>query len=106
MLYLVKRLDITWSEMVNLTAVTTVLLVRAEGDDRYPFNIGNNSAGLINVNLPKHSATTFLVPSSGHSQWLSNILLQKRGNLHFEMPGKFEWPVVSWCSKMHFNIQE
>jgi hypothetical protein len=22
------------------------------------------------------------------------------------MPGKFEWPVVSWCSKMHFNIQE
>lgn len=62
----------TWSEMVNLTAVTTVVLIKGDGELRDRFSLGKRFAGSINVNLPKHSATTFLVPSSTHSQWRYN----------------------------------
>lgn len=63
---------LTWSEMVNLTAVTTVVLINGDGELRDRFNLGKRLAGSINVSLPKHSATTFLVPSSTHSQWRYN----------------------------------
>lgn len=59
----------TWSEIVNFTAVTTVVLINGDGEFRDRFNLGSKFDGSIKVNLPKHSATTFLVPSSWHSQW-------------------------------------
>lgn len=62
--------------MVNLIAVTTVLLVRADCDVRCVFKLASNVCGSIRVSLPRHSDTTFLVPSSGHSQWVNSIFLQ------------------------------
>lgn len=56
--------------MVNLTAVTVVVLISADGDFNDSCNVGNNLAGSINVNFPRHSATTLRVPSSVHSQCL------------------------------------
>lgn len=56
--------------MVNFTAVTVVVLMRADGDLSDSCNLGNKVAGSIRVNLPRHSATTFRVPSSVHSQCL------------------------------------
>lgn len=56
--------------MVNLTAVTVVVLIRADGDLSDSCSLGNRVAGSINVSLPRHSATTLRVPSSVHSQCL------------------------------------
>lgn len=62
-------MDWTWSEIVNLAAVTIVVLIRAEGLLRAARSRGNNPSGSVSVSLPKHSATTLRVPSSLHSQW-------------------------------------
>ena len=69
----------TWSEMVNLIAVTTVLRMRADSDERYFLSLGSSSSALTRVSLPRHSATTFLVPSSWHSQWFSSTDLGDTG---------------------------
>lgn len=58
----------TWSEIVNLTAVTTVVLIKGDGEFKDRLSLGKRFDGSISVSLPKHSATTFLVPSSTHSQ--------------------------------------
>ena len=64
-----------WSEMVNFMAVTTVVLMSADCDVREAFNLGSRAAGDIRQSLPRHSATTFLVPSSVHSVCLSKFQL-------------------------------
>ena len=51
-----------WSEMVNFMAVTTVVLMRAEGDDSAILSLGRRFSGSIRHNLPRHSATTLRVP--------------------------------------------
>lgn len=79
-----------WSEMVNLTAVTTELraydepagahaafnhgekVARESGpaqdalspESRYPLRRGSSVSGLMSASFPKHSATTLRVPSS------------------------------------------
>ena len=63
-------------------AVTTVLRVRAEGDVRCCLRLPSSVLGSIRVSLPKHSDTTFLVPSSGHSQWVNNIFLDENRCLY------------------------
>ena len=63
--------------MVNLIAVTTVLLVNEDCEPRLCFKLASRAAGSISVNLPRHSDTTFRVPSSGHSQWLNNMVLEQ-----------------------------
>ena len=62
-------IDWTWSEIVNLAAVTIVVLMSAEGLLSAALNRGNNPSGSVSVSFPKHSATTLRVPSSLHSQW-------------------------------------
>ena len=57
-------------------AVTTVLRVRADWELRWFLRLVRRLAGSIRVNFPRHSDTTFLVPSSGHSQWLNNMDLK------------------------------
>ena len=64
-----------WSEMVNFIAVTTVVLMSADCDVREAFNLGSRAAGDIRQSFPRHSATTFLVPSSVHSVCLSKFQL-------------------------------
>ena len=64
-----------WSEMVNFMAVTTVVLMSADCDVREAFNLGSRAAGDIRQSFPRHSATTFLVPSSVHSVCLSKFQL-------------------------------
>ena len=59
-----------WSEMVNFMAVTTVVLMRGEAEDRDDFSLGRRVSGDMRQSLPRHSATTFLVPSSAHSACL------------------------------------
>ncbi len=49
-----------WSEMVNFMAVTTVVLMRAEGEPRLALSLGRSDSGDMRQSLPKHSATTFL----------------------------------------------
>lgn len=61
-----------WSEIVNFTAVTTVVLISGDGETRERFSFGNKCGGSISVSLPRHSATTFRVPSSLHSQCLNS----------------------------------
>ena len=50
--------------MVNFIAVTTVVLIRAEGDPKETLSLGKSVSGDMRQSFPKHSATTFLVPSS------------------------------------------
>ena len=57
-----------WSDMVYFSAVTTVLLTKVESDLRFSLSLGRSVSGSTRVSLPKHSATTFLVPSSGLSK--------------------------------------
>lgn len=57
---------------MNLTAVTTVVLINGDGDNRDSCSFGNKFAGSISVSFPRHSATTFRVPSSLHSQCKNN----------------------------------
>ena len=64
-----------WSEMVNFMAVTTVVLMRAEGEPRLTLSLGRSDSGDMRQSLPRHSATTFLVPSSVHSVCLSKFQL-------------------------------
>ena len=71
-----KETKLTWSDIVNLMAVTTVLRVRADWELRWFLRLVRRFAGSIRVNFPRHSDTTFLVPSSGHSQWLNNMDLK------------------------------
>ena len=52
-------------------AVTTVVLMSADCDVREAFNLGSRAAGDMRQSFPRHSATTFLVPSSVHSVCLS-----------------------------------
>lgn len=61
-------IDWIWSEIVNLTAVTTVVLIKADGLLSAARRRGSKPSGSVSVSLPKHSATTFRVPSSLHSQ--------------------------------------
>ena len=56
-------------------AVTTVVLMSADCDVREAFNLGSRAAGDIRQSFPRHSATTFLVPSSVHSVCLSKFQL-------------------------------
>lgn len=67
-----------WSDMVNLIAVTTVERVRGDSSDRCCCRLRRSVAGSIRVSLPRHSATTFRVPSSGHSQLWKSIFLQHK----------------------------
>ena len=62
-------IDWCWSEMVNLTAVTIVVRIRADGLLRATRRRGRSPSGSVSVNLPRHSATTLRVPSSLHSHW-------------------------------------
>lgn len=52
-----EKKTLTWSEIVNLTAVTAVVLVSASGDLRNSFRCGSNDSGSNRHNFPKHSAT-------------------------------------------------
>lgn len=40
--------------MVNLTAVTTVVLIKGDSDESEACNFGRRLFGSINVNLPKN----------------------------------------------------
>jgi hypothetical protein len=84
---------VTWSEMVNLTAVTTVVLIRADSDTSDSCNLGNKLAGSIRVSFPRHSATTFRVPSSPHSQWRNNCcqIAGTNGWSNCTPPGVKDW---------------
>lgn len=66
--------------MVNFMAVTTVVLISADWEVRDAFSLGRRAAGDMRQSLPRHSATTFLVPSSVHSVCLGNRA-QSRKNL-------------------------
>ena len=57
-----------WSDMVYLSAVTTVLRTNIDSDLRFSLSLGRRVWGSTRVSLPRHSATTFLVPSSGLSK--------------------------------------
>lgn len=57
----------TWSDIVNLMAVTMVVLIMGESVFRDSCSLGKSAAGLMRVSLPRHSATTLRVPSSTHS---------------------------------------
>ena len=57
--------------MVNFIAVTTVVLISADWEVREAFSLGRRAAGDMRQSLPRHSATTFLVPSSVHSVCLN-----------------------------------
>ena len=48
--------------MVNFMAVTTVVRLSAEGEDKAERNSGSRRWGSIRQSLPRHSATTFRVP--------------------------------------------
>ena len=52
--------------------VTTVVLRSAEGAVSAFLSSPRSFSGSMRQSLPKHSATTFLVPSSWHSQCLNN----------------------------------
>jgi len=86
----------TWSEMVNLTAVTTVVLIRAESDTNDSCNLGSKLAGSIRVSFPRHSATTFRVPSSPHSQCRNNCcqIAGTNGWSNCTPPGVEDWHVM------------
>lgn len=62
----------TWSEMVNLMAVTMVVLIIGESVFRDSCSLGSRADGLMRVSFPKHSATTLRVPSSTHSVCLKS----------------------------------
>jgi hypothetical protein len=88
----------TWSEMVNLTAVTTVVLISAESDTSDSCNLGSKLAGSIRVSFPRHSATTFRVPSSPHSQCRNNCcqIAGTNGWSSCTPPGLKDWHVMIW----------
>ena len=67
-----------WSEMVNFMAVTTVVLISADWEVREAFSLGRRAAGDMRQSFPRHSATTFLVPSSVHSVCLGRCSIQMR----------------------------
>ena len=48
-----------------------------KADVREAFNLGSRAAGDMRQSFPRHSATTFLVPSSVHSVCLSKFLCQE-----------------------------
>jgi hypothetical protein len=79
--------------MVNLTAVTTVVLIRAESDTSDSCNLGNKFAGSMRVSFPRHSATTFRVPSSPHSQCRNNCcqIAGTNGWSNCTPPGVKDW---------------
>lgn len=61
--------------MVNLTAVTAVVLVRGSGDLRNSFKNGSSDCGSNKHSFPKHSATCKIVYFSfdTHHQHLYSI---------------------------------
>ena len=61
-----------WSEMVNFMAVTTVVLINGDCEDKEFRSSGKSLSGHIRQSFPRHSATTFRVPSSLHSQCLNS----------------------------------
>ena len=67
-----------WSEMVNFMAVTTVVLISADWEVREAFSLGRRAAGDMRQSFPRHSATTFLVPSSVHSVCLGRYSIQMK----------------------------
>merc|ERR1711936_408765 len=73
-----------WSEIVNFMAVTTVVLIRAEGEFKDAFSFGRRASGDIKHSFPRHSATTFLVPSSTHSVCL--YLMEYEGEIFCQVP--------------------
>jgi hypothetical protein len=87
--------------MVNLTAVTTVVLIRAESDTSDSCNLGNKFAGSIRVSFPRHSATTFRVPSSPHSQCRNNCcqIAGTNGCSNCTPPGVNDWHEII-CNKI------
>lgn len=97
--------------MVNLMAVTVVVLISADGDFNDSCNLGNKVAGSINVSFPKHSATTLRVPSSVHSQCLyRSIQIEGTKFCKSDTPdGLADWQVMicsaaySLCTYSAFN---
>ena len=61
---------------MNFIAVTTVVLISADWDVREAFSLGRRAAGDMRQSFPRHSATTFLVPSSVHSVCLGRYSIQ------------------------------
>ena len=57
-------------EIVNFMAVTTVVLLRGEGDVNAAWSWGNKFSGHIRQSLPKHSATTFRVPEINKTRFI------------------------------------
>ena len=57
-------------------AVTTVVLIRGEGDVNAAWSWGNKFSGHIRQSLPKHSATTFRVPEINKTRF---IKIEKNG---------------------------
>jgi hypothetical protein len=53
----------TWSDMVNFMAVTTVVRLSAECEDKAARKSGRSLGGSIRHSLPRHSATTLRVPA-------------------------------------------
>ena len=51
-------------------AVTTVVLIRGEGDVNAAWSWGNKFSGHIRQSLPKHSATTFRVPEINKTRFI------------------------------------
>ena len=71
-----EQVLVTWSEMVNFMAVTTVVRLSAEGEDKAERNSGSRRWGSIRQSLPRHSATTFRVPEkNGRSLMTSRKFL-------------------------------
>lgn len=55
--------------MVNFMAVTTVVLIRAEGEPRLTLSLGRSVSGDMRQSLPRHSATTFLHKTQNKAQF-------------------------------------
>ena len=71
---------------MNFIAVTTVVLISADWDVREAFSLGRRAAGDMRQSFPRHSATTFLVPSSVHSVCLGRYSIQ----MSLELRSKFQ----------------
>lgn len=72
-----------WSEMVYFRAVTTVLRTNPDSDFRFCWRLGNSISGSTRVSFPTHSATTFLVPSSGLSKCWNRTSLKYKETGHW-----------------------
>ena len=65
-------------EIVNFMAVTTVVLLRGEGDVNAAWSWGNKFSGHIRQSLPKHSATTFRVPEINNKNKMETKIAKRK----------------------------